>query len=185
MAPTEAPEPAMQARPIAPTRANPRRPRRGSYQPKAETLGLLRVSGNAINGLGETTPRRASPSFWHPPDQYPYEELQNIARRNSRKGPGSAGVFKAAYTHPEMIPVAESRNPAPALQLAAEATSFALAHEAGEVGIAPMDPLYIFEGYTIDDPWVIVLALAPDYEKLKQVPSDETNGVGVKAIGEQ
>jgi Pyruvate/2-oxoacid:ferredoxin oxidoreductase delta subunit len=184
MVPTEAPEPTLQARPVA-RQANPRRPKRGSYQPKAETLDLLRVSGNAINGLGETAPRQASPFFWHPPDQHPYEELQNVARRNSRKCPGSAEVFKAAYTHPELIPVAASRNPAPAAQLAAEATTFALTHEAGGVGIAPMDPLYIFKGYSIDDPWVIVLALAPDYEKLKEVPSDETNGVGVTAIGEQ
>ncbi len=184
MAPTEAPEPTLQARPVA-RQANPRRPKRGSYQPNAETLDLLRVSGNAINGLGETAPRQASPFFWHRPDQHPYEELQNVARRNSRKCPGSAEVFKAAYTHPELIPVAASRNPAPAAQLAAEATTFALTHEAGGVGIAPMDPLYIFKGYSIDDPWVIVLALAPDYEKLKEVPSDETNGVGVTAIGEQ
>jgi epoxyqueuosine reductase QueG len=60
-----------------------------------------------------------------------------------------------------------------------------MAHEAGGVGIAPMDPLYVFEGYTIDEPWVIVLALAPDYERLKEVPSDETNGIGVCEIGAQ
>ena len=48
-----------------------------------------------------------------------------------------------------------------------------------------MDPLYVFEGYTIDEPWVIVLALAHNYERLKQVPSDETNGVGVTDIGDQ
>ncbi len=115
MAPTEEPEPTLQARPVA-TQANPRRPKRGSYTPKAETLDLLRVSGNAINGLGETAPRQASPFFWHPPDQHPYEELQNVARRNSRKCPGSAEVFKAAYTHPELIPVAASplrRPPSP------------------------------------------------------------------------
>ena len=45
--------------------------------------------------------------------------------------------------------------------------------------------LYVFEGYTIDDPWVIVLALAHNYERLKQVPSDESNGVGVTDIGDQ
>jgi ferredoxin len=164
---------------------NPRRPKRGSYTPQAETLSLLKVSGNAINGLGESTPRQASPFFWHPPDQHPYEGLQNVARQNSRKCPGSAEVFLAAYTHPELIPIAERKNPAPAAQLAAEATAFALAHEAGAVGIAAMKPLYIFKGYTIEEPWVIVLALAPDYEKLREVPSDETNGVGVTAIGEQ
>jgi ferredoxin len=166
-------------------RPNPRRPKRGSYTPRAETLSLLKVSGNTINGLGETTLRPASPFFWHPPDQHPYEELQNVARQSSRKCPGSAEVFMAAYNHPELDPVAATRNPAPAAQLSAEMTAFALAHEAGAVGIAPMDPLYVFKGYKIDEPWVIVLALAPDYEKLKEVPSDETNGLGVTAIGEQ
>ena len=91
----------------------------------------------------------------------------------------------AAYTYPELIPVAEAKNTAPPAQLAAETEAFALAHEAGAVGIASMNPLYVFEGYTIDEPWVIVLALAPDYERLREVPSDETDGVGVTAIGEQ
>jgi ferredoxin len=164
---------------------NPRRPKRGSYTPQPETLSLLKVSGNKINGLGEQIERQASPFFWHPPTQHPYEDLQNVARRNSRKCPGSAEVFMAAYTHPELIPVAETRNPAPAADLSAQATAFALAHEAGAVGIAQMSSRYVFEGYKIEEPWVIVLALAPDYEKLKEVPSDETNGVGVCAIGEQ
>jgi epoxyqueuosine reductase len=48
-----------------------------------------------------------------------------------------------------------------------------------------MDPLYVFEGYTIDEPWVIVLALAHNYERLKEVPSDETNGIGVVDVGDQ
>jgi epoxyqueuosine reductase len=163
---------------------NPRRPKRNQYRPKPETLAVLRVSGNPINGLGETAQRRPSPFFWHPPDQHPYGELQVIARQNSRKCPGSAPAFLAAYNHPDLIPVAETRNDASAEQLTAAATSFALSHEADAIGIAPMDPLYVFEGYTIDEPWVIVLALAHNYERLKQVPSDETNGIGVTDIGD-
>ncbi len=38
---------------------------------------------------------------------------------------------------------------------------------------------------TIEEPWVIVLALAHNYERLRQVPSDATNGVGVTDIGDQ
>ena len=51
--------------------------------------------------------------------------------------------------------------------------------------MTPMNPIYVFEGYTIDEPWVIVLALAHNYERLKEVPSDETNGIGVIDIGDQ
>jgi epoxyqueuosine reductase len=168
-----------------PASGNPRRPRRGSYKPMPETLALLKVSGNPINGLGETALRRPSPFFWHPPDKHPYGELQTVARTSSRKCPGSAQAFVAAYTHPELTAVAAVRRQASPEEFAAEATEFALAHEAGGVGIAPMDPLYVFEGYTINEPWVIVLALAPNYERLKEVPSDETNGIGVTEIGEQ
>src|SRR6202044_2941297 len=112
---------------------NPRRPKRKRYSPKAETLALLKVSGNPINGLGETTPRRPSPFFWHPPNQHPYGELQIVARQNSRKCPGSAPAFMAAYNHPELIPVAEARNRAPAEQLTSEVTTFALSHEADAI----------------------------------------------------
>ena len=162
-----------------------KRSTREPYRPKPETLALLKVSGNPINGLGETSPRRPSPFFWHPPDQHPYGELQNAARQSSRKCPGAAAAFVAAYNHPELIPIASDRNEASADELARQATGFALAHEADGIGIAPMDPLYVFEGYTIEEPWVIVLAFAHDYERLKQVPSDETNGVGVTDVGDQ
>src|ERR1700749_4173074 len=107
--------------------ANPRRPRRRSYTPKPETLALLKVSGNPINGLGETTPRRPSPFFWHPPAQHPYGELQIAAHQTSRKCPGAAASFLAAYNPPELIPVAAARNPASAEELTPQATAFALA----------------------------------------------------------
>ena len=168
-----------------PEEANPKSRKREPYAPDPKTLSLLRVSGNPINGLGETKVRRASPFFWHPPDQHPYGDLQMVARQNSRKCPGSTEAFAAAYNHPPLCPVAADRSSAPAEQLAAEVKAFALAHESDAVGIAAMDPQYVFEGYTIEEPWVIVLALAHNYERLRQVPSDETNGVGVCDIGDQ
>jgi ferredoxin len=170
---------------VAQEQVNSRRPKRGSYKPKPETLALLEVSGNPINGLGETAPRRPSPFFWHPADQHPWGELQIVARKSSRNCPGSPEAFQAAYNYPELIQVPETRNNASAEQLSNDVKAFALAHEADDAGIAPMDPLYVFEGYTIDEPWVIVLALAHNYERLKEVPSDETNGVGVVDVGDQ
>jgi epoxyqueuosine reductase len=168
-----------------PEEANLNSMKRKPYTPDPKTLSLLRVSGNPINGLGETKVRQASPFFWHPPDQHPYGNLQIVARQNSRKCPGSTEAFAAAYNHPALCPVAEDRKHAPAEQLAAEMKAFALSHEADAVGIAAMDPLYVFEGYAIEEPWVIVLALAHNYERLRQVPSNETNGVGVCDIGDQ
>lgn len=160
-------------------------PQRKPYHPKPETLALLKVSGNPINGLGETNPRPPSPFFWHPPGEHPYGELQTVARQNSRKCPGAPEAFKAAYDYPALLPVANQRNEASPRELSEQAIAFALSHEADDMGIAPMDPLYVFEGYTIEEPWVIILALAHNYERLKQVPSDESNGVGVCDVGDQ
>ncbi len=165
--------------------SKPRRPKRGTWTPQPETVALLRISGNSINGVGETTPRRPSPFFWHPPDQHPFGDLQLLARKNSRKCPGAAEAFQGAYTDPELIPVAGARNESSPRELAEAVTGVALSHEADDIGIATVDPLYVFEGYAIDHPWVIVLALAHNYERLREVPSDETNGIGVCDVGDQ
>ncbi len=91
----------------------------------------------------------------------------------------------AAYNHPELAPIAPERREASAQEITAAATAFALSHEVDAIGIAAMDPLYVFEGYTVEEPLVLVLVLAHNYEQLKEVPSDESNGVGVTEIGEQ
>lgn len=153
--------------------------------PKPETLSLLKVSGNPINGLGETTERRPSPFFWHPPDQHPFGELQNAARQSSRKCPGALPAFQAAYQYPELLPIAANRTEGTAERFSSEAAAYAVSHEADGVGIAAMNPLYVFEGYSIEEPWVIVLALAHNYERLRHVPSDENDGRGVTDMGDQ
>jgi epoxyqueuosine reductase len=164
---------------------NPGRPKRKRFIPKPETLAMLKVSGNPINGLGETQIRRPSPFFWHPPDMHPYAELQVAARQNMSKCPGYDTAFAPARNHPPLIPIAKERREADPAEFSAEITAFALANEADDVGIAAMDPLYVFEGYSIDEPWVIMLAVAHNYERLKQVPSNETNGAGLGDVGDQ
>ena len=164
---------------------NPRRPKRGTWKPKPEVAALLRVSGNPINGVGEITPRQASPFFWHPPDQHPWGDLQLVARQSTRKCPGSTESFAAAYQYPELQPVAAGRLVTGAENFAAQLKRFALDHEADDVGIAAMDPTFVYEGYRIEHSWVIVLALAHNYERLREVPSDESNGVGVCDVGDQ
>jgi epoxyqueuosine reductase len=159
--------------------------KRKKFQPKPETLALLRVSGNPINGLGETEVHRPRPFFWHPPSMHPYADLQIAARETMSKCPGYEAAFTPARNHPPLVPVAEKRREGSPEEFSADVKAFALANEADDVGITPMDPLYVFEGYQIDEPWVIVLAVGHNYERLKQVPSDETNGEGICDVGDQ
>lgn len=161
------------------------RPKHKKFEPRPETLALLKASGNPINGLGETEERRPSPFFWHPPHLHPFEALQAAARARMSQCPGYNEAFAPARDHPPLIPVAAERREGTAAELSAALKEFALAHEADDVGITAMDPLYVFEGYQIDEPWVVMLAVAHDYERLKQVPSDETNGEGICDVGDR
>ena len=163
----------------------PQRAKQPKFVPKPETLSLLKVSGNPINGLGETEVHPPRPFFWHPPTLHPFEDLQIAARTTMSKCPGYEAAFAPARNHPPLVPVAGERRPGTPEELFAAAREFALAHEADDFGATPMDPLYIFEGYKIEEPWVIVLALAHNYERLRQVPSDDTNGEGICDVGDQ
>jgi Pyruvate/2-oxoacid:ferredoxin oxidoreductase delta subunit len=160
-------------------------PKRERFVPRPQTLALLKASGNPINGLGETAQRRPSPFFWHPPNLHPFADLQIAARARMSECPGYEKAFAPARAHPPLVPIAEMRREGSASEFTAMVREFALSHEADDIGITPMDPLYVFEGYSIEEPTVIMLAVGHNYERLKQVPSDENNGEGIADVGDQ
>ncbi len=48
--------------------ADRKRPRAAAFTPDPAQLALApEISGNTLNGLGETTPRRPTPIYWHDP----------------------------------------------------------------------------------------------------------------------
>ena len=110
-----------------------------------------------------------------------------LARGATHDGNSASGKYA-----PDVNVSAKARNPiapeprqgTPA-EFAAALKEFALAHEADTLGMVPLDPLWVFDGYTIADTWVVVLAFAHNYDQLKQVPSSETNGAGVTDVGLQ
>jgi len=155
------------------------------FVPKPETLELLRESGNPINGLGENAVRRPSPFFWHPPDKHPFGDLQAESRKYSRKCPGAAEMFKEAYQHPELVPISATKQLAEPVEFDKKMRQFALANQADMVGVAAMNPLWVYEGYEINDPWVIILGFAHRYDDIVQLPSNENNGIGVTDVGRQ
>jgi len=157
------------------------------YTPSDEVMATWPggVSGNTINGWGETEPRHASPMFWHPADQHPFGELPAFAAKSVRCDPRAVEVFAEASDHPPLVPVAPEREEGDAAQWAARVEEVALANEADLVGMTTMKERYIFAGYEITHPNVIVLGVAHDYEQLSQVPSTPDNAAGVIDVGRQ
>ena len=161
-----------------------RKPR--AYTPSPELLAALPdASGNAINGLGERTPRRASPMFWHPADQHPFGAVQAIAGASCRATEEARNAFAAAYDHPALEPISADRAERGPEAWTDLACAFALANEADLFGTTDLKDHYVVEGYSVAEPRVIVLGIAHDYERLRQVPSTPENGTGLAEVGRQ
>ena len=153
------------------------------YQPNPEQLALFPdVSGNTINGVGETAPRRPTPIYWHRPEAIAHGKLQqwmverfiaepelaNVHQRFGGRGP--RGLARVAGTQQEKTAHAWGD----------DVKSFALAHEADLVGIAAVDSAWVFEGFAVAAPWVIMLGVAMDHAALATAPTNRA-GLEVQA----
>ena len=131
------------------------------------------ISGNKINGLHEQKRRRPSLIYWHHPNKIAHGKLQNwMLERTKTLVPETADMENGlgGRGSRERAPIATQQQNQTAGEWSRQIKTFALEHEADLVGIAKLDPLWIFEDYEMDLPWVIVLGVAMDHEKLATAP---------------
>ncbi len=143
------------------------------YTPDPELLEHFPdVSGNTVNGLAEPEVRAPSRFFWHPADQQPFGQLQQFIVGHMRPKSGEDHSFRNPNVDrgPEPCPIAPQRVVADASTLKQRIKTFALDHEADLIGVTAMKPEYIFDGYTITDPTVIILGFQHHYESLSRMP---------------
>lgn len=148
------------------------RPLSAAISPDQRVL-FPEISGNTINGLGETAPRRPRPVYWQDPRSLSHGKMQSwMLRKTQERVPevadmegnfGGRGNKHRADKSPQ--PVSTD-----AQTLSASAKQFALSHEADRAGIARVDPNWIYEGMTVDLPWIIVLGLTMDHGELAKAP---------------
>ncbi|MGH8248808.1 MAG: 4Fe-4S dicluster domain-containing protein [Gammaproteobacteria bacterium] len=147
----------------------------GSYTPALLHRWLRpAISGNAINGLGETAARRPTPIYhWfiHRP-RYPFKWVEWIfILNNSRIWKGQKLIFEAMdYLKLKPAPIATQRVEGAPLEWSQRIKEFALANGADAVGITRMQPEWVFEGHEVTEPWIVMLGFHPDYEVFKTVP---------------
>lgn len=155
-----------------------KRDRDADYRPPAEQLALFpEVSGNAINGLGETGHRRPSPIYWHYGiDDLPHKALQDYYLRQFDAKPELQDFHlkyggRGASRPPEKPAAPEDDTPE---GWSARVKEHALANEADLVGIARIERNWIFEGYEVAEPWIVVIGVAMDHGELAKAPSVES-----------
>jgi Pyruvate/2-oxoacid:ferredoxin oxidoreductase delta subunit len=164
------------------------------------------ISGNTVNGLGETRPRRPSPFFWHEPRYHAFGDMQRYTigimyglddgeaiRRafcinedfvpGSPEGTSSSRQF--IHRGPEPIDVAPARVEGTPAQWSRNLKEFALGHHADVVGIAAMQPQWVYEGFAVREKYVIVLGVAHDYTEISQAPSLPGTNRAIVEVGRQ
>jgi ferredoxin len=145
----------------------------GYRVPAAFRKLLPDISGNTVNGLGEPNPRPPTPIMWHSPERIAHADVQHLietrfdteaalTRFHQRYGGRDAAPSELA---PKPGDDATPTGHAVALK------SFARANEADLVGIARVDPAWVFEGYDVAEPWVVILGVRMDHAELAQAPA--------------
>lgn len=150
-----------------------------AYKPLSNFTDLFpEVSGNDINGLGEPEIRRPSPFFWHPPERQTHGRLQAEVIRYHRQSAEMREHFSPAPPGgrgPKLVEQAARKAEKSPGDWSDLVKKFALDNEGDLVGITAMDPLYVYEGYELADPWVIIIAVAMSYDALAQAPASFEN----------
>ncbi|MBT3916308.1 MAG: 4Fe-4S dicluster domain-containing protein [Rhodospirillaceae bacterium] len=144
------------------------------------------ASGNDVNGLGEAEFRQPSPFFWHPHDKHEFGELQTEVVGIQRRSPAITEHYSGdAPRGPKLIEKAAAAIKKSATDCTAAVKKFALAHEGDDVRITDMDPNYIYEGYELDDPWIIIIGVTMDHEELNKLPASLENPANPVEVAKQ
>ena len=160
----------------------------GDYTPRPETLAPLpEISGNKVNGLGETEVRRPTPFFWHPPERQTHGAMQAYTMRQLRPKNGEDFSFRnpAVDRGPKPGPVAPEKQPGDAAYWTARVKAFGVEQGGDEVAITPMRDLYVYEGYSINEPNLILIAVQHRYEDLSKAPSNDEDITAYRDVQRQ
>jgi epoxyqueuosine reductase len=146
--------------------------REGGWSPSEQHLGLFpAISGNAINGLGERTPRRPKIVYWDDPAGLPHGPLQQYFYSRYFSVAPIKEAYHAGRGSNELPPVAEHRVERTPAAWTALVKERAMALGCELVGVARMKPEWIYEGRAVNEPWIIMLGLAMDQPRLATAPS--------------
>lgn len=154
-------------------RKNPHRP----YTPNPEQMALWPdVSGNTINGLDEPRVRQARHVYWaENPDDIVHGALQ---RWFYTVDPGLPDFAAARETRQEIFAMDEGPlSSVPAERAPAEWTAalhaFVEDGSCEKIGVAEMDPAWVFEGEAITQSRVIVAGVRHSYAEISKAPAPQ------------
>ncbi len=154
------------------------------WKPSAEQMELWpAISGNTINGVGEAAPRRATPIYWHPPDATPHGQLQLWFYKQVTLPVLEARKERQRALDEPLEPIASVAAVRDAAEWTALVKDAARAAGADAVGIARMRPEWVFEGHSVTQAWIVVIAVAHDWEQLSTAPKETAAAEVIRQYG--
>lgn len=152
------------------------KPKAEPYVPDPEQLALMpEVSGNTVNGVGETQQRRPTPIYHHDPERTPFAALQTWFRsRPSHPSIDDARRRRIPIMEEAITALADSRREAAPEAWRADIKAKGRELGAQLMGITRVQPEWVFDGFDISHTWMIVIGVAMDYENLAAAPAPQS-----------
>lgn len=138
------------------------------------------VSGNTINGVGETRRRRPTPLYHHQGRKLAYEWLQRSFYAKLMFNPRYWPLFRevSGFDKQEPGPIAPRRRDGSPGDWSRQVRDFAVKDGAALVGMVPMRQEWVFAGYDVTDQWIILLGVTMDHAKLMRIVDKGVDTVG-------
>lgn len=146
------------------------------WDPPTEILDLFPdISGNTINGLGETERRPVSPPMWRNPKSIAHGDVQNHITKEYTEHEVLRTTMRApgGFTPDPIAPDQLQQSPAEWAQQVIEFAVTGDEHPAAKVGIVRFRHEWAFEGMDVGYQWLILLADRMEYESLSLAPEWE------------
>ena len=154
------------------------------WTPSAEQMALWpAISGNTINGVGESDVRKPSPIYWHAPESTAHGKLQLWFYGRMTPIVLRAREERMRATELPVAPLAERRVERGADEWTRLVKDAARAAGADAVGITRMQPEWVYEGYEVAQQWVIMLCVAHDWDELRTAPADTAAAEVIRQYG--
>ena len=157
------------------------------FVPSAEQMALMPdVSGNDLNGLGETEIRRPSPIYWQTPELTPFGPLMQFfvdnAPRDQKLYETQMNTDKIRDT--TVPPVSPNRIEKSSTDWAKLLKDVGLENGAVAVGITQMKPEWVIDTFDVPYETVVTIGVAMDFGNLKTAPEVPSAIEVIKKYGE-
>ncbi|MFT3706841.1 MAG: 4Fe-4S dicluster domain-containing protein [Archangium sp.] len=156
------------------------------WSPNPDQMALWpKVSGNAINGLGEAVTRRPRPVYWHPPETLAHGPLQKwFYSRPTSEEVKAARAERQGALDLQLEPLSPVREERSAEEWTREVKRAARDAGAELVGVTAVRSEWFFENQP--EPtwkWIVMLGVAQDYEAMRTAPEPPSNAEVVRQYG--